>query len=180
MPLFVVSFVFGQTLELSNFAEICRFSLNLPFCYNRHLSSFPSLSPHLSFVTSFEFLPNLWWILAQSPIFSICQFREIANFQYCWSAFEVTAAMLVVKNKSICLLWEPNSFFMLIILEKLYCIDPQHCRLVSWLQTIRMPLLWSHLNFLSDQWWFQIRQFRKICHFRKTHNYRHASFVILF
>ena len=26
----------------------------------------------------------------------------------------------------------------------------------------------------------QIREFRKICHFRKTHNYRHASFFILF
>ena len=41
----------------------------------------------------------------------------------------------MVENKSICLLWEPNSIFMLIIREKLYCIDPQHCRLVSWLQT---------------------------------------------
>ena len=44
----------------------------------------------------------------------------------------------------------------------------------------RMPLLWSHLKCLLDHWWIQIRQFRKICHFRKTHNYRHASFVILF
>ena len=40
--------------------------------------------------------------------------------------------MLVVKNKSI---WEPNSIFMLIIREKLDYIDPQRCRLVSWLQT---------------------------------------------
>ena len=59
MPLFVISFVFGQTLELSVFAEICRFRLNLPFSYNRHLLSFPSLSPHLSFCQTFDgFLPN--------------------------------------------------------------------------------------------------------------------------
>ena len=59
MPLFVISFVFGQTLELSIFAEVCRFRLNLPFSYNRHLSSFPSLSPHLSFCQTFDgFLPN--------------------------------------------------------------------------------------------------------------------------
>ena len=30
----------------------------------------------------------------------------------------------------------------------------------------RMPLFWPHLRFLSDHWWIQIRQFRKICHFR--------------
>ena len=31
---------------------------------------------------------------------------------YCWFARDVTAAMLVVKNKSISLLWELNSIFM--------------------------------------------------------------------
>ena len=36
------------------------------------------------------------------------------------------------------------------------------------------------IKILLDHWWIQIRQFRKICHFRKIHNYRHASFVILF
>ena len=30
----------------------------------------------------------------------------------CWFARDVTAAMLVVKNKSISLLWELNSIFM--------------------------------------------------------------------
>ena len=52
-------FVLGQTPELSIFVEICRFRLNLTFSYNRHLSSFPSLSPHLSFCQTFDgFLPN--------------------------------------------------------------------------------------------------------------------------
>ena len=34
---------------------------------------------------------------------------------YCWFARDVTAAMLVVKNKSISLLWELNSIFMSIL-----------------------------------------------------------------
>ena len=33
-------------------------------------------------------------------------------FVNCWFARDVTAAMLVVKNKSISLLWELNSTFM--------------------------------------------------------------------
>ena len=33
--------------------------------------------------------------------------------KYCWFARDVTAAMLVVKNKSISLLWELNSIFIL-------------------------------------------------------------------
>ena len=36
-------------------------------------------------------------------------FSIISN---CWLARDVTAAMLVVKNKSISLLWELNSIFM--------------------------------------------------------------------
>ena len=35
-----------------------------------------------------------------------------ANMGYCWFAHDVTAAMLVVKKKSISLLWELNSIFM--------------------------------------------------------------------
>ena len=102
------------------------FCRNLPFSYNRHLSSFPSLSPHLSFCQTFDkFLLN-------PPFSQFANFVKSQNCQYCWSALDVTAPMLMVKNKSI---WEPNSIFMLIIREKLYCIDAQHCRLVSWLQT---------------------------------------------
>ena len=33
-------------------------------------------------------------------------------FVVCWLVRDVTAAMLVVKNKSISLLWELNSIFM--------------------------------------------------------------------
>ena len=56
---------------------------------------------------------------------------------YCWLARYVTAAMLEVKNKSISLLWAgnltlfPRKFFE----KKFYFIDPQHGRLVTWLQT---------------------------------------------
>ena len=49
---------------------------------------------------------------------------------YCWFVRDVTAAMLVVKNKNTSLLREVNSIFMLILREKFYCIDPQHGRLV--------------------------------------------------
>ena len=41
--------------------------------------------------------------------------------------------------------------------------------------TVNMPVLLSHCVNPC-----QIHRFRKICHFRKAHNYRHASFVILF
>ena len=159
MPLLSSCLDYCQTFI--NFGQICHFykiviCQDAPFChliciwpnswtlyFFRNLTFSPKFaifwqSPLVKFplfVTSFEFLANLWWILAQSPIFLICQFRELANCQYCLVAVDVTAAMLVVKNKSICLLWEPNFIFMLIIREKLYCIDPQHCRLVSWLQT---------------------------------------------
>ena len=161
IPLFVISFVIGQTLELSIFfiIAICQAPL---------------------FVTSFEFLPNFWWILAQFPIFSICQFREIANCQYCWFALAVTAAMLVLKKKSISLLWELNSIFVSILREKRLLYWPPNMAALSRDCKPTRPLLLSHLKFSPDLWWIQIRQFRKICHFRKTHNYRHASFVILF
>ena len=53
----------------------------------------------------------------------------------CWFARDVTAAMLVVKNKSISLLWELNSVFIFFFEEIFFCFDPQHGRLVTRLQT---------------------------------------------
>ena len=43
----------------------------------------------------------------------------------CSFARDITAAMLVVGNKSVSLLWELNFNFMKILREKLYCINPQ-------------------------------------------------------
>ena len=54
---------------------------------------------------------------------------------YCWFASDVTAAMLVVKNKRVSLRWEINSILMQILQKKFSCIDHQHGRLVTWLQT---------------------------------------------
>ena len=48
----------------------------------------------------------------------------------CWCAGDVTAAMLVVKNKSIFLRWVLNSLFSIFSI-----IDPQHSCLVTWSQT---------------------------------------------
>ena len=54
---------------------------------------------------------------------------------YCWFASDVTAAMLVVKNKRVSLRWEMNSILMQILQKNFFCIDHQHGRLVTWLQT---------------------------------------------
>ena len=53
----------------------------------------------------------------------------------CWFASDVTAAMLVVKNKRVSLRWEMNSILMQILQKSFFCIDHQHGRLVTWLQT---------------------------------------------
>ena len=83
LPLFVISFVFGQTLGLSIFAEICRFRLNLPFSCNRHLPSFPSLSLHWVFakhlmdscpIPHFLNLPISW--NRQLSILLVCTWRH--------------------------------------------------------------------------------------------------------
>lgn len=43
-------------------------------------------------------------------------------------------------KKSISLLWELNSIFMYILLEKFYFFDIRHGRLVTWLQTRRVVI----------------------------------------
>ena len=55
--------------------------------------------------------------------------HPVANHSY--FARDLTAAILLVKNKSISLLWDSCKFFG----QNFYCIDPQHGRLVTWLQT---------------------------------------------
>ena len=49
------------------------------------------------------------------------------DLSHCWFERDVTAAVLVVKNKSISLLWKLNLFE-----KKFYCTDPHHGRLVTW------------------------------------------------
>lgn len=50
------------------------------------------------------------------------------DLSHCWSARDVTVAILVVvKNKSISVLWKLNLFE-----RKLNCTDPQHGHLVTW------------------------------------------------
>ena len=103
MPLFVISFVFGHTLEFSIFAEICPFHLNLPCSYyNHHLSRFPSLSLYLSFCQTFGgFLPKFvnfakFVIFVKPTIidmpllsscFNFCQTYKFFNF---WSKDQLT------------------------------------------------------------------------------------------
>ena len=54
--------------------------------------------------------------MGEMPLYKVWDItRQEGN---CWFARDVTAAMLVVKNKSISLLWEQNSIFMQILREK--------------------------------------------------------------
>ena len=46
-------------------------------------------------------------------------------------ARDVTAAMLVIKNKNVSLLWELNTTFMKIIQKIVHCINHQHCCLAT-------------------------------------------------
>ena len=68
---------------------------------------------------------------------------------YCWFACDVTAAMLMVKNKSISLVWEQNSLFMYIIQEKIYCIDSQHGRL-------QLSHGCKPRNYTWKTWWLSV------------------------
>ena len=43
--------------------------------------------------------------------------------------------MLGVENKSVSLRWEMNSILMQILPQNFFCIDHQHGRLDTWLQT---------------------------------------------
>ena len=63
------------------------------------------------------------------------QFQYSERVLNCWFASDVTTAMLVVKINSISLRWEMNSILMQIYQKSLFCIDHQHGRLVTWLQT---------------------------------------------
>ena len=158
MPLFVISFLFGQTLELSIFAEICRFLIIAIF----------QVSP----------LCHLFWVFAK-PLINSCPIPHFLNLPISWNR---QLSILLVCT------WRHDGHFggreqkhLSPLGTKLYFhVNYSRKIILYWFSTPRMPLLWSHLKFLLDHWWIQIRQFRKICHFRKTHNYRHASFVILF
>ena len=68
---------------------------------------------------------------------------------YCWFACDVTAAMLMVKNKSISLVWEQNSIFMYIIQEKIYCIDSQH-------GCLQLSHGCKPRNYTWKTWWLSI------------------------
>ena len=59
--------------------------------------------------------------------------------------------MLVVKNKSISLLWDVN-FNSCKLFENIYCFDLQHGRLLTWLKTknivpYALVTASSHLNY---------------------------------
>ena len=56
-----------------------------------------------------EFPGPLFALAPRPPALATCYWFWLSN---CWFASDVTAAMLVVKNKSISLRWEMNSILM--------------------------------------------------------------------
>ena len=86
------------------------------------------------------------FVLKAKTLERLDAFVCLKKFAYCWFASDVTAAMLVVKNKRVYFRWEMNSILMQILQKNFFCIDHQHGRLVTWLQTKncgRVPWLWS-------------------------------------
>ena len=65
--------------------------------------------------------------------------------------------MLIIKNKSISLLWELKSIFMQFLGEKIYCIDLQHGHLVTWLQTKNAASASSRINEKVTQEFSKLR-----------------------
>ena len=84
----------------------------------------PRVGSCLSLLLSYFTLYKTDISLRQTPSVSPkgVHFRD--SWLYCWFARDVTAAMLVVKNKNISLLWELNSIFRLILREKILLFWP--------------------------------------------------------
>ena len=78
----------------------------------------------------------------------MCAARTFAPL-YCWFASDVTVAMLVVKNKGISLHWEMNSILIQIWQKNFFCIDHQHGRFVTWLQTENLKFIINVLVFTT-------------------------------
>ena len=72
------------------------------------------------------------------------------SFPDCWFASDITATLLVIKNKSISLLWELNSTFREILQKTVCCIDHKHGRLLTWLQTKNIEPLPQNKLFKSS------------------------------
>ena len=158
-----------------NCCKICH------FCYNRHLSRWPFLSSLCKYLLAkFAIFAKFVMVLIVNMPFFVISFEYLAkplmNFwpappprHFCWNLPLVNISLLVTHlicgfARPLMDSWPIPHFLKFAIFEKI--------------ATVIMLVLLFHLNFLPDLQWI-LCQIRKICHFRKTHNYRHASFVIL-
>ena len=166
MPLFVISFVFGQTLEYSIFAEICLFRRNLPLsCYNRHLSRFSSLSPYLSFCQTFD------GFLANSPFSQFANFLKsptvnIAGFFGILFEYLAIPLMNFWHTRHFCRNF-PSSTTICHFLTIAICHDFPLCHLI-----------WGFARPLMDS--CPVPHFLQFAIFVKIANCREASFVVSF
>ena len=97
--------------------------------------------PFLLFYLLCYFIPSLhvYWVVI---------------FIYCWSAGDVTTAMLAVKNKSISLLWELNSIFISVLREKVLLYWPPTwppCHVVANQESFRLVVVSTVFCFLFFQ-----------------------------
>ena len=60
-------------------------------------------------------------------------------FSFCWFSCDVMAATLELKNNSLSLSWDSTLFLCKFCEKKLYCIEHQHGRLVTWLKNSYSP-----------------------------------------
>ena len=95
--------VFGEFLSIFFFFG----PLHLPFfAAFRFLTGFTGFHSHVSCFSSYRAVQD---VILRDIFLTV---GERVKKENCWFARDVTAAMLVVKNKSISLLWELNSIFM--------------------------------------------------------------------
>ena len=121
--------IIGSLWKTTVFSVLCRLSAGKRSFF--HFGFFKSLFPlevnslklsigfllrNISFLTLTSGVHSIIFALFLrfnlSSSYDEVSVTETFLLTYCWFARDVTAAMLVVKNKSISLLWELNSIFM--------------------------------------------------------------------
>ena len=156
-------------------------------CYNRHLSR--CLLP--------LFIISLWIFV--KPLITSCQIRHRRKICHCPKNRQLSTCPFLSSHLNI---W-PNPWWMFgtltifveICLLSIFPSLSPHLRFYQIVGGFLLNSPFSHTcHFCENRqlsiWLFCCLivsilakfagTFRKICHFRKAHNYRHASFVILF
>ena len=107
--------MFGQTLvdflAYSSFLpKFPFFAQNWPFSYNRLLSRFPSLSPHLRFCKTFDgFLPFSWKLPAANRPLLLSHLIFLPDFWWILAKFANFAKYVIFVRRTIIILGDPGA-----------------------------------------------------------------------